>query len=74
MMVTAHASSAGLWRYDGEAGWFFVSLPPDLADAIYEENGPARGFGSVKVSVRIGSSRWATSVFPDRPVAPTCCR
>ena len=66
-MVTAHAFSAGLWQYDGEAGWFFVSLPPELADAIEEENGPpAKGFGSVKVSVRIGSSRWATSVFPDR--------
>jgi len=66
-MVTAHAFEAELWRYDGEAGWFFVSLPTELADAIRAENRPpANGFGSVRVSVQIGSSRWATSVFPDR--------
>jgi Domain of unknown function (DUF1905) len=66
-MVTVHAFRAELWRYDGEAGWFFVSLPTELADAIRAEQGPlTRGFGAVKVSVRIGSSQWATSVFPDR--------
>ena len=64
-MATA-SFSAELWRYDGEAAWYFVSLPTELADAIRQEHGPlARGFGSVKVRVRIGSSRWATSVFPD---------
>jgi hypothetical protein len=66
-MVTPHAFDAELWRYDGEAGWFFVSLPTELADVIRTENGPlASGFGSVRVAVQIGSSRWATSVFPDR--------
>ena len=66
-MGTAHSFEAELWRYDGEAGWFFVSLPTELADAIQVENGPlASRFGSVRVSVRVGSSRWATSVFPDR--------
>ena len=66
-MLSAHTFQAELWRYDGEAGWFFVSLPTELADAIQDENGPlAKGFGAVKVSVRIGSSRWTTSVFPDR--------
>jgi Domain of unknown function (DUF1905) len=65
--VTAHAFQAELWRYDGEAGWYFVSLPVELADSIRTEHGPlAKGFRSVKVHVRIGSSRWATSVFPDR--------
>ena len=56
-----------LWRYDGDAAWYFVSLPTGLADAIRDEHGPlSSGFGSIKVSVRIGSSRWETSVFPDR--------
>lgn len=66
--MTAHTFSAELWRYDGEAAWYFVSLPAELADAIRHENGPlaSSGFGSVKVGVRIGSSQWATSVFPDR--------
>ena len=66
MTVTAHAFQAELWRYDGEAGWYFVSLPMELADTIRTEHRPlARGFGSVKVLVTIGSSRWSTSVFPD---------
>ena len=63
-----HAFSAELWRYEGEAGWYFVSLPTQVADAIAEESGPPAGnaFGSVRVRVRMGSSEWATSVFPDR--------
>jgi hypothetical protein len=67
-MATAHAFQAELWRYEGEAGWFFLSLPYELADAIEHENGPPdiKGFGAVRVSVRIGASRWDTSVFPDR--------
>ena len=64
--MTLHTFSAELWRYDGEAGWYFVSLPTEPAEAIRDEHGPLNsGFGSVKVSVRIGSSRWETSVFPD---------
>ena len=66
-LVTSHAVSAELWRYDGEAAWYFVSLPTEIADAIRDEYEPLRrGFGSIKVSVGIGSSRWATSIFPDR--------
>jgi hypothetical protein len=66
-MATEHPFQADLWRYDGEAGWYFVSLPSGLADAIRDEHGPpTSGFGSVKVKVRIGSSRWETSVFPDK--------
>ena len=66
--MVAHAFSAELWRYDGDAGWFFVSLPTELSDVIRQEHPPliTSGFGSVRVSVRIGSSQWATSVFPDR--------
>jgi hypothetical protein len=66
-VVSAHAFSAELWRYEGEAAWFFVSLPTELAEKIRDENEPlAKGFGAVKVLVRIGSSTWDTSVFPDR--------
>lgn len=57
---------ATLWEYDGPSAWHFVSLPPDTADAVAElSSGRTGGFGSVRVEVTIGGSRWRTSVFPD---------
>ena len=62
-----HTFSAELWRYEGEAAWYFVSLPTGLAERIRTENEPfTKGFGAVRVSVRIGSSTWDTSMFPDQ--------
>jgi Domain of unknown function (DUF1905) len=56
-----------LWEWDGAAAWHFISLPGEVADHIRELfGGRAGGFGSVRVEVTIGSSRWRTSVFPDK--------
>ena len=46
-------------------GWVFLSLPEDISDEIREMPRIPRGFGSVRVAVRIGGSSWSTSVFPD---------
>jgi hypothetical protein len=57
---------AAVWRWDGPAGWHFVSLPEDIADEIEERFGStAKGFGSVRVQVTIGATTWETSLFPD---------
>ncbi|GAA3024525.1 DUF1905 domain-containing protein [Microbacterium dextranolyticum] len=48
-----------------EQEWYFVALPEELSADIREIPRPPRGFGSVRVEVRIGSSRWRTSIFPD---------
>lgn len=54
-----------LWRHQGDAAWFFVTVPQERSDDIRESlAGPRRGFGSVRVQVTIGSSTWKTSVFP----------
>jgi hypothetical protein len=60
--------TAELWEYPGAASWFFVSLPEDVADDIADlvDGRPRAGFGSVRVQVTIGDSRWDTSVFPDK--------
>ena len=47
--------------------WFFIRLPAETGDDIRDlVTGPPTGFGSVRVEVTIGSSVWATSVFPDK--------
>ena len=58
--------TASLWRYPGEGGWHFVSLPPELGDEITELTAGSRaGFGSVRVSATVGATSWRTSIFPD---------
>ncbi len=59
---------AQLWEWDArvEASWVFVSVPEEIGDVIDEMALPRRGFGSVKVRVRCGTSEWRTSVFPDK--------
>jgi hypothetical protein len=60
---------AELWQWDArrDESWLFVSLPAEASEEIRERTGgPRRGFGSVRVRVTVGDSRWSTSIFPDR--------
>ena len=68
-------TQAKLWRWQSAtapAAWHFFTIQDAAADAIRVAamtgqwlDGP-RGFGSAKVSVRIGETVWKTSVFPDK--------
>lgn len=54
-------------RYKGAGGWHFAWLPLKQAALIKRRFGAtARGWGSIRVQVRIGATEWATSLFPDR--------
>ncbi|MDM7832533.1 DUF1905 domain-containing protein [Cellulomonas edaphi] len=58
---------AQLWLWDARRTerWTFVSVPEAVADEIAEVAEPVtRGFGSVRVEVRLGDSTWRTSLFP----------
>lgn len=59
--------AAELWIWDARRAdtWTFVSLPGDISEEIRELGGPRRGFGSLRVQVRVGSTAWRTSIFPD---------
>ena len=62
------AFEADLWRWDARRAdsWTFVSLPAGASAEIRElTDGLRRGFGSVRVRATVGSSTWATSIFPD---------
>lgn len=64
--MTPIAFSGHIWRYPGESGWRFVTVPQDLSEEIRERFGQrAGGFGSLKVRATIGNTSWETSIFPD---------
>ena len=66
-VVALHTFEAEVWKYPGESAWHFLTLPMELADELRElTDGQRKGFGSVRVVATIGSSTWATSVFPDK--------
>jgi hypothetical protein len=57
---------AELWLHQGQAAWYFLTVPEEVSDAIEARAVARRGFGSVRVRVTVGATRWSTSVFPDR--------
>jgi hypothetical protein len=63
-MIEAEVEAV-VWRYSGDAAWYFLTLPLDVADDI-RARGPRGGFGSVRVTATIGSTTWSTSVFPSK--------
>ena len=55
-----------VWRYKG-ANWYFANLSVKQSATIKARFGStARGWGSIRVHVRIGDTEWDTSLFPDR--------
>lgn len=53
--------------YPGMAAWRFLVLPVKEGKEIKEKFGKqARGWGSLPVSVTIGTTSWKTSIFPDK--------
>ena len=59
--------TAELWQWEARTdSWVFVTVPGEIGEDLAVLAGPPRGFGSVRVEVRIGTSAWRTSVFPDK--------
>lgn len=68
-MRWARTLQGEVWRYEGAAGWYFVTLPATAAREIREVFGAAGGWGSVRVAATVGETTWATSIFPDKKTA-----
>ena len=72
-MMDSFTVTTPLWRWQSAtapAAWFFVTIAGDVADAIRlaalggQWLDGRKGFGSARVDVQIGDTRWKTSVFP----------
>lgn len=56
-----------VWLYQGIGGWHFANLSVKQSNAIRTLFSiEARPFGSIPVSVTIGTTQWRTSLFPDK--------
>ncbi|MCU7723365.1 DUF1905 domain-containing protein [Actinoplanes sp. KI2] len=65
-MVVDFESELWIWTARRDDSWTFVSLPVDASDEIRDRTGgQRRGFGSVRVQARVGTTIWRTSIFPD---------
>lgn len=53
------------WDTDGPS-WRFVRVPVAIAEDIRALPVEPRGFGSIRVEVRIGETTWHTSLFPEK--------
>ncbi|MEO5706676.1 MAG: DUF1905 domain-containing protein [Alteraurantiacibacter sp.] len=70
--TVTHRGTMWLWSGpDGGGSWHFLTIDGAAGETIKAhevmrrlELGSGRGFGSVKVTARIGDTRWTTSVFP----------
>lgn len=67
--------TAELVRWSGANGgsWFFLTVDGAAGEELSAtalmrrlESGRARGWGSLRVTVTLGGSRWQTSVFPQK--------
>ena len=68
-MMTVYKITSEVWIYPGMQGnWHFVSVPKKMSEKITKgrEGMKRKGWGSVPVTVRLGSSVWKTSIFPDK--------
>ena len=56
-----------IWKYRGIGGWHFVTINKTTSARIMSMNKmPRRGFGSIRVKVKIGTTEWKTSIFPTK--------
>ena len=55
-----------LWQHATPSGWYFISLPADMASEIRENSGwQEQGWGRLKATASIGSSEWDTAIWYD---------
>lgn len=64
--MSSHSFMAKIWVWPGEsAQWRFITVPKSMSEKIKRTVKVKRGFGSIRVHVKVGKTIWDTSIFPD---------
>jgi len=64
---TNYNCKSKVFRWPGEAAWYFVAVETKASGEIKENFGKhAKGFRSIPVAVTVGKTSWNTSLFPDK--------
>ena len=66
-MAKRYTVRAKVVVWPGEQGaWHFAHVDKKQSALIKERyRGPRRGFGGIRVAVKLGKTKWETSIFPD---------
>ncbi len=57
---------AKAWQHSAPNGWYFVSLPTEIANEIRENlKWQEEGWGRLKATAQIGDSQWETAIWFD---------
>ncbi|MHB1316343.1 MAG: DUF1905 domain-containing protein [Minisyncoccota bacterium] len=54
-----------VWKWPGDMGWHFVTLPKKISAEI-KKTGKTYGSGFIKVEVVLGKTTWVTALFPHK--------
>ena len=65
MTAKVFTFNAQVWKWPGDMGWHFVTLPKKLSAEV-KGTGKIYGAGFVKVKVTIRKSTWVTALFPHK--------
>lgn len=59
--------TATVWQHTAPGGWYFVSLPNDMAKEIRSLlQSSEEGWGRLKATARIGKKDWNTAIWFDK--------
>lgn len=53
---------ARVWRWPGDAGWHFITLPREMSAQIREQCGT----GMIPIHATVKKTTWDTSLFPHK--------
>ena len=64
--MAKYSFKAKMWKYDGSAGRYFVTLPKQLSVKIRKKHGLSEeGWGRLKTIAKIGNTEWKTAIWFD---------